>query len=73
MMVFSKQKMIERVTKAGHGDMLDDAALAIMDNLDGQPATPSCWERVVNGEPVLWCVGKDGEGYPVHENDVEYR
>ena len=70
-MVFKKAKMIERVTQAGKADMIDDEALKIMDNLDGQEVIASCWERVVKGAPVYWCVGKDGIGNYVNENDCE--
>ena len=68
-MKFSKQKMIDRITKEGRADMLDDKALAIMDNLDGCDASSVNWERVVNDEPVLWVVGKDGTGEYVNEKD----
>ena len=68
-MKFSKAKMMARIEKAGMLDMVDDEAQKIMDNLDGQEATASCWERVVKGEPVLWVVGKDGKGEYVNELD----
>jgi len=71
-MVFSKQKMIERITKEGRADMIDDTVLAIMDNLDGCRGTTSNWQRQVHGEPVLWVVGKDGTGAYVNENDCVY-
>ncbi len=67
--VFSKDKMMERIKEHGMEAMVDDKALAMMDNLDGQEVTASCWERVVKGEPVYWCVGKDGQGSYVNEND----
>ena len=66
---FSKQMMIDRLTKEGLADKIDEGILAIMDNLDGQEATTACWNRQVYGEPVLWCIGKDGEGHLVNEND----
>ena len=49
--------------------MIDDEALAIMDNLDGQEAHTNSWRRQVYGEPVLACTGKDGNVYNVNEND----
>lgn len=68
-MVFSKQKMLERVRKANMMDLVTDTELAIMDDLDGQEVTASCWERVVKGQPVYWCVGKSGAGQYVNEKD----
>lgn len=68
-MKFSKQKMIERVTREGRADMIDAESLAIMDNLDGQEAHTNSWRRQVYGEPVLVCTGKDGKVYNVNEND----
>ena len=68
-MRFSKERMVKRVTDAGMGHMLDKKALAKMDDLDGCEASASCWERVVNGKPLLWVVGKSGEGSYVNEAD----
>lgn len=68
-MVFSKQKMIDRLTREGRADQITDAILAIMDNLDGQKASENCWERRVKDEPVLYVVGKNGEGEIVNEED----
>ena len=68
-MKFSKRKMVERLTKLGLASNIDADAEAIMDDLDGQKVDENCWQRVVNGEPVYWCVGKSGKGYPVNEND----
>ena len=68
-MRFSKERMVKRVTDAGMGHMLDEKTLAKMDDLDGCEASPSCWERVVNGKPLLWVVGKSGEGSYVNEAD----
>ena len=66
---FSKEKMIARVKREGREDLLDETTLAFMDNLDGQPCETSCWRRQVYQEPVYWCIGKDGEGAYVNEND----
>lgn len=68
-MKFYKELMIKRVTEMGKANMIDDTVMAIMDNLDGQEAVEHCWLRVVNGEPVLWVEGKNGEGEYVNEND----
>lgn len=68
-MKFSKAKMVERITREGRADMLDDKALAIMDKLDGKRATTSCWKRQVYGEPVLWVDLGNGEGEYVNELD----
>ena len=71
-MRFSKQKMIDRITKEGRADMIDDEVIAIMDNLDGQEVHTNSWRRQVYGEPVLSCYGKDGKYYDVNENDCCY-
>ena len=72
MLKFSKDKMIKRITKEGKADMINDEVLAIMDNLDGCKVSTSCWRRTVYNEPVYWCVGKDGQGMYINENDVIY-
>lgn len=68
-MVFSKKKMIERVTANGMADMIDEGVIEIMDNLDGCEAIENCWNRRVFNQPVLWVVGKDGTGNYVNEAD----
>ena len=68
-MVFSKQKMIDRLTVEGRADAITDEVIRIMDNLDGQEASASCWNRQVKDEPVYWVVGKDGSGEYVNELD----
>ena len=70
-MVFRKQRMIDRVTREGRADMINDTVLAIMDKLDGKKATTSCWKRQVYGEPVLWVDLGNGEGEYVNELDCE--
>ena len=71
MIVFRKEKMIDRVTKEGMAKLINKVTLEIMDNLDGQSCNPTCWERTVNDAPVYWCVGKDGKGSYVNELDCE--
>lgn len=66
---FSKEKMISRLKREGLADQITPDIEKIMDNLDGQEATSSCWRRQVYDEPVYWCVGKDGKGEYVNEND----
>lgn len=68
-MVFSKEKMIERVKNLGMMHMVGDVELKMMDNLDGCPVSSSSWNRRVNNEPVYSCFGKDGKYYDVNEND----
>ena len=70
-MKFSKQRMINRLTKEGRADQINAEILAIMDNLDGQPADENCWQRRVQGEPVYYVLGKDGHGEYVNEADCE--
>ena len=70
-MVFRKSKMIARLIEEGREDMITKDVEAIMDNLDGQKASESCWRRQVYDEPVLWVVGKDGKGEYVNERDCE--
>lgn len=66
---FKKEKMIARLTEEGRADQITPDIIAIMDSLDGQPASHICWERQVMGEPVLWVIGKDGKGHYVNELD----
>ena len=66
---FSKARMIKRVNEEGRSEMLTDDVIAMMDNLDGQEASNSCWRRTVFGEPVCWVIGKDGVGAYVNERD----
>ena len=66
---FSKQKMLDRIKQEGRMDLVDDTVKEMMDNLDGMEANPSCWQRVVHQEPVMWVVGRDGNGAYVNEND----
>ena len=70
-MVFYKERMVARLMKEGRVDLLlgNPEAVAVANDLDGQPVDSNCWERVVNGKPVLWCVGKSGKGQYVNEND----
>lgn len=70
-MIFSKKKMIERITREGRADMLDEQSLRIMDNLDGCEGNAQNWQNVVNDEPVLWVIGKDGKGEYVNIADCE--
>ena len=70
MLVFSKRKMIDRLTAQGMADQITPEIVAIMDDLDGQEVTAQCWERQVKDEPVYWCVGKSGKGEYVFEGDV---
>ncbi len=70
-MKFSKKKMLDRIEKEGRMHLVGEAELAIMNDLDGQDVTASCWERVVKGLPVYYCIGKSGKGTYVNENDCE--
>ena len=70
-MIFRKQKMIDRVTREGRADMINDTVLAIMDKLDGKKATANCWRRQVYDEPVLWVDLGNGQGEYVNELDCE--
>lgn len=71
MAIFKKALMIDRLRKEGRESMITEDDLRIMSNLDGQPTTASCWLRVVHGEPLLWVIGKDGNGQYVNEKDCE--
>lgn len=70
-MVFRKEKMLKRLEEQGMLAAIDDKSREIMDDLDGQEATASCWQRVVYGEPILYVIGKSGEGNYVNELDCE--
>jgi len=68
-MIFSKDKMIERLTCEGNAGAITDEIISIMDNLDGQPVSTSSWNRQVNDAFVYACQGKDGKSYDVNESD----
>ena len=68
-MVFSKEKMVERLIKAGLISQINEEIEAIMDNLDGQEVGSNSWNRQVMGDPVYTCTGKDGKNYDVNEDD----
>lgn len=70
-MVFKKEKMIARLKREGRFDGVTENDLAIMDNLDGCKADANCWHRVIYGMPLLWVIGKDGNGEYVNEDDCE--
>lgn len=71
MMRFKKQKMIDRLTNEGLADQITPEIVAIMDNLDGQEVSENCWSRKVLDQQVYWCIGKDGTGFEVNEQDCE--
>ena len=71
MLTFKKEKMIARLTADGRAEEITPEIVGIMDNLDGQAASASCWRRQVYDEPVLWVIGKDGKGEYVFEGDCE--
>ena len=68
-MVFRKERMIARLEREGRADLIDSEIVQIMDDLDGQEANTSCWNRRVYDEPVLLVIGKSGKSHYVNEND----
>ncbi len=68
-MKFYKELMIKRLKDLGLEEQITPEVKKIMDNLDGQDASASCWLRVVKDEPVLYVIGKDGKGEYVNETD----
>lgn len=68
-MVFKKERMVARLEREGRADLIDDEIRQIMDDLDGQEASTSCWNRRVYDEPVVLVVGKSGKSHYVNEND----
>lgn len=68
-MVFSAQKMIDRVMEEGKAGLLDDNTLAFIRELDGRPVTDDSWNRRVKGYPVYSCTTAEGEAVDVNEND----
>ena len=70
-MKFRKERMIARLTEEGRADMITPEIEAIMDNLDGQDENPSNWRRQIYDEPVMYVIGKDGEGEYVNEADCQ--
>ena len=69
MLVFSKEKMIDRLRDEGRFNEIDDEILEIMDNIDGMEASPNSWRRQVFDDAVLSVKGRDGKYYDVNELD----
>ena len=71
-MVFKMYKMISRLESQGmsKSDIPIDC-MAIMNDLDGCEVNTHCWNNVVMGENVGWCVGKSGDGHEVNLKDCE--
>lgn len=69
MPIFKKSLMLQRIANEGRMEAVTPDIMAILDDLDNQPASTQCWARVVNDEPVLWVVGKSGQGLLVNEKD----
>ena len=75
--IYSASKTIDRVMHEQDPERLriirQPNIIKILDDMDGQYATPSCWRRQVHGDPVMYVVGRSGEGRYVNENDCEWR
>ena len=68
MMVFSKQKMMERLEKEGRAHLVDEESAEIMDMLDGKEARKNDFKALVHGE-LEYYVHVNGENYAVNPND----
>ena len=73
MLVFSKEKMIERLKNEGRFSEIDDDIIEIMNNIDGQEARTNSWRRQVFDDAVLSVKGKDGKYYDVNECDCVFK
>lgn len=63
MLVFSKAKMVERVTENFGAGAITPDVIAIMDDLDGQEVTAQNWQNRVMGEDdMMYAIGKSGKG-----------
>lgn len=69
MKVFSKEKMIERVERAGMFNLIDEECAHIMDMLDGKEAKKNDFKALVFDQ-LEYFVTVDGKNYPVHPDDV---
>lgn len=68
MLVFSKNKMLERLDKEGRGAEVGAGSLILMTALDGREVQKSRWEALVKGETNYYVRYSD-ENYPVNIND----
>lgn len=68
MLVFSKNKMLERLDKEGRGAEVGAGTLILMTALDGREVQKSRWDDLVKGETNYY-VRYAGENYPVNIND----
>ncbi len=79
--IYSARKTIDRVmhepdpelSRIRRDVIRQPEIIKILDDLDGQPATASNWRRQVHGDPVMYVVGRSGEGRYVSEDDCEWR
>lgn len=69
MLAFKKQKMVDRITEEGRAHMLDQATLALMDELDGLEAFPNRWRQTVHGEENAYYCVLNGNQIPVNLSD----
>ena len=69
MKVFSKERMMARVEKAGLLHLVDDECARIMDMLDGKEARKNDFKALVYDQ-LEYYVRVDGTNYPVHADDV---
>ncbi len=68
MKIFSKQKMMDRLTKEGRAHLVDEESAKIMDMLDGKEAVKNDFKALVYDE-LEYFVRHDGKNYPVNPDD----
>lgn len=68
MKVFSKQKMIDRLTQEGLSDRIDDSILEIMNMLDGKEVSKNDFKALVLDE-LEYFIEHEGRCYPINPND----
>lgn len=72
-MVFRAQKMIDRVTREGRANLLDEKTLSFIHKLDNKIGTTYNWRSQVYGEDMVYIEkDEDQDGTYVALCDCEY-
>lgn len=72
-MVFKAQKMINRITKEGRANLLDEATLKFIKSLDNKIGSTYNWRSQVYGEDVVYIIkDSDQDGVYVARCDCDY-
>lgn len=69
-MIFSAEKMRNRLIAEGRGDCIDSEVAELLKHLDGKKVELNLWKKTVEGK-IEYYVRLDGINYPVNALDCE--